>query len=210
MHKVALVSSSPLVLAGLRAGLEQHGGFDVVAACASLEDARDATRADALILEADAAAPASDIDNGAALVVLADDADHELGEWLARGVTVLPRDAAIDTIAAAVHAACAGLVATPATWVAHALLQARHGERMRAPAPLERLTAREHEVLAKMSQGLGNREIASALRISPHTAKFHVAQIIGKLDASSRAHAVAQAYALGLLPPRLRHDEPQP
>ena len=71
--------------------------------------------------------------------------------------------------------------------------------RAQTPAP-ERLTAREHEVLAQMSHGLGNREIAQALHISPHTAKFHVAQIIGKLDASSRAHAVAKAYRYGLVP----------
>jgi len=61
------------------------------------------------------------------------------------------------------------------------------------------LTPREREVLWKMSLGLGNREIAQALHISAHTAKFHVGQIIAKLDASSRAHAVAKALRSGLV-----------
>jgi DNA-binding CsgD family transcriptional regulator len=37
------------------------------------------------------------------------------------------------------------------------------------------------------------------LQISTHTAKFHVAQIISKLDANSRAHAVAKALRAGLV-----------
>ena len=118
---------------------------------------------------------------------------------------MLPRDASIEAIVASSQAALAGLVATSPQLAAQALLLARHADRADAtPAP-ERLTPREHEVLAKMSQGLGNREIAAALHISPHTAKFHVAQIIGKLDASSRAHAVAKAYRYGLVP--LEEDE---
>jgi DNA-binding CsgD family transcriptional regulator len=63
----------------------------------------------------------------------------------------------------------------------------------------EPLTPREREVLAKITLGLGNREIADALQISTHTAKFHVAQIISKLDANSRAHAVAKALRAGLV-----------
>jgi two-component system, NarL family, response regulator YdfI len=54
-------------------------------------------------------------------------------------------------------------------------------------------------VLEGLAQGLGNKAIAESLHISTHTAKFHVAQIIAKLDATSRAHAVAKALRAGLL-----------
>ena len=64
-------------------------------------------------------------------------------------------------------------------------------------AKLTTLTPRERQVLAAMSNGLGNREIGGALGISAHTAKFHVAQIIAKLQAQSRAHAVAKALRAG-------------
>jgi two-component system, NarL family, response regulator YdfI len=56
--------------------------------------------------------------------------------------------------------------------------------------PGDALTPREIEVLQLMAEGLPNKIIASRLKISLHTAKFHVAQILGKLDATSRTEAV--------------------
>jgi NarL family two-component system response regulator LiaR len=55
------------------------------------------------------------------------------------------------------------------------------------------LTAREREVLALMVQGLSNREIAERLALTRSTVKFHVSNVLSKLDASSRGHAVAMA-----------------
>jgi DNA-binding NarL/FixJ family response regulator len=59
--------------------------------------------------------------------------------------------------------------------------------------PSVTLTPRESEVLQLLAQGLSNKQIATRLKVTPHTAKFHVAQIIHKLDAESRTEAVAQA-----------------
>lgn len=53
------------------------------------------------------------------------------------------------------------------------------------------LSPRETEILNLLSAGLGNKEIASHLKISEHTVKFHVTSIFNKLNASSRAEAVA-------------------
>jgi DNA-binding NarL/FixJ family response regulator len=61
------------------------------------------------------------------------------------------------------------------------------------------LTARELEVLAAMADGASNKVIARRLGISFHTAKFHVAGILAKLDADSRTEAVTKAAALGLV-----------
>src|SRR5713101_5592346 len=61
------------------------------------------------------------------------------------------------------------------------------------------LTPREIEVLAVMADGASNKVIARRLGISFHTAKFHVASILAKLDADSRTEAVAQAARLGLV-----------
>lgn len=65
---------------------------------------------------------------------------------------------------------------------------------------VEGLTARELQVLRGLSDGLGNKEIAGQLGISDHTAKFHVAQILGKLGARSRAEAVSIGIRRGLVP----------
>jgi DNA-binding NarL/FixJ family response regulator len=63
----------------------------------------------------------------------------------------------------------------------------------------EPLTPREKEVLRLLASGLGNREIAAKLKISEHTAKFHVASILGKLGAASRAEAVSIGMRNGLV-----------
>ncbi|MDQ6683907.1 MAG: helix-turn-helix transcriptional regulator, partial [Pseudomonadota bacterium] len=107
--------------------------------------------------------------------------------------------ATAEAIAAAVHAALAGLVATPPAFAAEALRFERVGERRSASSGAGDLTPRERQVLVAMSHGLGNREIGGSLGISAHTAKFHVAQIIAKLQAQSRAHAVAKALRAGLV-----------
>jgi NAD(P)-dependent dehydrogenase (short-subunit alcohol dehydrogenase family) len=61
------------------------------------------------------------------------------------------------------------------------------------------LTRRELEALAAMADGASNKAIARRLGISFHTAKFHVAAILAKLDADSRTEAVAKAAQLGLV-----------
>ena len=50
-----------------------------------------------------------------------------------------------------------------------------------------------------LASGLGNKEIATRLTISEHTAKFHVASIMGKLGAASRTEAVAVGIRHGLV-----------
>lgn len=64
---------------------------------------------------------------------------------------------------------------------------------------IETLTAREHDVLALVADGHGNREIAVRLGISEHTVKFHLTSIFGKLGASTRTEAVRKGLALGLI-----------
>jgi DNA-binding CsgD family transcriptional regulator len=61
------------------------------------------------------------------------------------------------------------------------------------------LTARELEVLALLAEGASNKLIARRLRISTHTAKYHVASLLEKLDAVSRTDAVAHAARIGVL-----------
>jgi len=62
------------------------------------------------------------------------------------------------------------------------------------------LTAREMDVLRLMAQGLGNKSIARELAISSHTAKYHVASVLAKLGAHTRAEAVSRGIRRGLVP----------
>ncbi|WHZ10094.1 MAG: hypothetical protein OJF60_000533 [Burkholderiaceae bacterium] len=200
---VALVSASPLVRAGLRAGLAAWPGLALAEQdFDSLAEASQAGFGGAQVAivvmpadDDDARLPSTEADDAwPALVLL--QAGGGAAEWLAAGHSVLFGDAPIGRIAAATLAAAQGLVVSEHQLAAHAF---HGGAEFERAAGLEPLTARELEVLVQMSQGLGNREIAEALGISTHTAKFHVAQIIGKLAASSRAHAVAKALRAGLV-----------
>jgi len=71
-----------------------------------------------------------------------------------------------------------------------------------APASSARavsLTGREQEILRLLAEGASNRDIAQALVISLETVKKHVSHLLGKLDATSRTQAIAQARARALL-----------
>ncbi len=105
----------------------------------------------------------------------------------ARGV--LPYDADITAVTAAVEAAAAGLVVMPAG--------GRSAAAPAQPAPL--LTEREREVLVLLAAGLPNRAIGERLGISDQTVKTYVAAILDKLDAATRAEAVAIGLRRGLI-----------
>jgi DNA-binding CsgD family transcriptional regulator len=69
-------------------------------------------------------------------------------------------------------------------------------------APMEDdvlLTPRELEVLTLLAEGMSNKAIARRLRISVHTAKFHVGAVMDKLDAVGRTDAVAHAVRRGVI-----------
>jgi len=65
--------------------------------------------------------------------------------------------------------------------------------------PQMALTAREVEVLSFVAGGLSNQEIADRLGTASGTVKMHVQNILSKLEASDRTHAVTIAERRGLL-----------
>ena len=60
-------------------------------------------------------------------------------------------------------------------------------------------TMREVEVLQLISDGLVNREIGTRLFLSEETVKSHVRHLLAKLQARSRAHAVAAGFRRGII-----------
>jgi DNA-binding NarL/FixJ family response regulator len=74
----------------------------------------------------------------------------------------------------------------------------------RGPRPSTRrnaagLTNREREVLARVAEGLQDREIADLLFVSERTVGHHVSAILRKLGVSSRKQAAREAVRVGLI-----------
>ena len=69
----------------------------------------------------------------------------------------------------------------------------RLAERLGRPEP----SARELAVLSLIAKGRSNKEIAAALGVSDETVKSHVSNVLQKLQAQDRAHAVTEAIRLG-------------
>jgi DNA-binding NarL/FixJ family response regulator len=65
--------------------------------------------------------------------------------------------------------------------------------------PIDRLTAREREVLELIGRGFPNKRIALSLRISEKTVKAHVGHVLAKLDVADRTQAAVVAVRAGLV-----------
>jgi DNA-binding NarL/FixJ family response regulator len=61
------------------------------------------------------------------------------------------------------------------------------------------LTVREIEVLRLIATGHANKEIGAKLSVGEDTVKRHVTNILGKLDANDRTHAVTIALKRGII-----------
>ena len=91
-----------------------------------------------------------------------------------------------------------------------AVIRSVHGGKRQVPAEVaallaehlgeENLTPRELEVLQLVRDGYKNKQIANRLSISENTVNFHLKNIVEKLGANDRTHAVTIAVRRGLLP----------
>lgn len=204
--RVLIVSANPLARSGLAVLVEGMTGMKIVGATGVAEAASMAGQLlpDAVLLDAgdgepeelDAIARLATAQSGLPIVALA--SDHgALSQALAFGASaLLPAGVDAPTLAAALRASSRGLISIARTDLGSLLPQEERIEPARH-APAETLTPRELEVLQWMARGLTNRQIARRLEISEHTVKFHAGSVLGKLNARSRAEAVARAIGLG-------------
>jgi DNA-binding NarL/FixJ family response regulator len=211
--RALVVSSLPQAAASIAGMLRKHPDLEatvVSGGSAQLQNALRDIDPDVLIFDWDEheAAHSRTLDVFAGLegmvptVILAHDPSRSwIRQALKTGIRgVLPYGVSEDELAAATKAVASGLVALSpefAEMISSTFSQADAREEFEVP--LEPLTPREQEVLAMLSEGLLNKEIASRLQISEHTVKFHISSIMSKLGASSRTEAVTRGIRRGLV-----------
>ena len=206
MVGIAIFSTDPV----LRRNLEQLPRDDpavvivgMVDQASSLRELDNRDGVDVLVADVPTQELLAEYRAGRALVVLLDGTDSEdtVHALSAGARAVLDRSASRSEIIAAIKAVAAGLVVVPPDLLAALLRGAPPDDDLFNTniAGRVRLTRRELEVLAAMADGASNKAIARRLGISFHTAKFHVAAILTKLDADTRTEAVTKAAHLGLV-----------
>lgn len=192
MIRVLIAATSSVMRSGLESLISSTPGLEVAGTYPDLGEL-DSLRADVVL------STESPQDVSPPMVLLSSETQPAWTPELVRlGVrAVLPRDASAAGIVAAVEAAAGGL----------AIIDPRELESLlgaAVPVPSAAngssvLTARELEVLRLLADGDANKNIAWKLGISEHTVKFHVASILAKLNASTRAEAVALGIRKGMI-----------
>jgi DNA-binding NarL/FixJ family response regulator len=214
--RTLVAAASPVVRAGLEALLTRSASVTVVGVSSgeSLADDIEAHEPQVVLLAVDSSdrsppavaslvALSPDAASRAPAVVLM--APNPTIAWTADAMRagargVLPRDASVEEIVAALEAAAVGLATMPAELADELASGTRTPMATRERTPsTQPLTRREIEVLGMLAEGLANKNIAARLQISEHTVKTHVASILTKLDAFSRAEAVAIGARQGLI-----------
>ncbi|MDP3890340.1 response regulator transcription factor [Nocardioides sp.] len=211
---VLIVDDEPMVRAGLRAILSTEDGIEVVGEAGDGAEAVGLVRRhrpDVVLM--DVRMPVVDgiaatrlltgAESPPAVVVVTtfenDDYVYDALLAGARGF-LLKRSPAEEIVAAVRTAATADALVFPGRL--RALVESRAGSVVTPPVPgLDRLTAREGEVLRGMARGWSNAEIAAELFLGVETVKTHVRAVLTKMGARDRTQAVIGAYEAGFVTP---------
>ena len=208
--RVVLADDHAVVRKGIREFLEEEKDIVVVA------EAADGTQAVALVAEYQPDVAVLDIQMPGmtgieatrrikaeypevrVLVLTAYDDDPYVFALLQAGASgYILKTASSGDLVRAVRAVHRGESALDPAVMQKVVQQLASGRPLGARASVEALTQREVEVLRLAAKGLTNKAIGQTLGISDRTVQGHLANIYGKLNASSRTEAVTEALKLG-------------
>jgi len=208
--RIVLVDDHAILRQGLRSVLERESDLEIVGEASSLAEALavvDKVGPDIVLMDLKLSASSdyegltlcgqlSSAHPGLGLLVLTTFLDDQLVVRAvhagARGYVV--KDVDTTELVRAIRAVSRGESAFDSR-SASAVVRSLNGQ----SSSKERLTDRELEVLRLLANGLSNIKTGERLFISPTTVKFHVSNIMRKLEVSRRAEAVYAASKQGLI-----------
>ncbi|WP_159925539.1 MadR family response regulator transcription factor [Rhodococcus sp. WAY2] len=208
--RLVLVDDHAILRQGLRSVLEREPDLEVVGEASTSGEALDVVgqvKPDVVLMDLKLSAASdyeglvlcaqlSSANRGLGLLVLTTFLDEQLVvravQAGARGYVV--KDVDTTELVRAIRAVSRGESAFDSR-SASAVIRSLNGQ----TTPREGLTERELEVLQLLATGLSNAKIGERLFISATTVKFHVSNIMRKLDVGRRAEAVYEAGKLGLI-----------
>src|SRR6202034_1001012 len=204
--RVPVAATSAVRRVGLESIVRSHLDFQLAGSfgsVANLVSFSHGTELDVIVIDSDSLLdllhePISDT----AIVLLTAVSDARSISRLLRNRVraVLSRESDPDDVISAIYAAHDGLVLLSAP-AAESLAAVYDDQALEVEDELsEEITSRETDVLRLLAEGLVNKDIATRLRISEHTVKFHISSILDKLGASTRTEAVARGIRRGLIP----------
>lgn len=208
--RVIIADDHPIVLHGLHQLFARAGDFEVVAACASGDEALAAVRsrpADVLVLDlrmpgmsgmAVLRTMAAEGLTMKTVLLSAAVQDEQVVQAVQLGVLgVVLKESPPDDLLACVRKASEGLPCAKTEMMARAFGQTRN--RDARPAEAAALTPRELEIVRMVSEGLRNKEIGERLSISEGTVKVHLHNVYEKLGIDGRLELLLFAQARGLV-----------
>jgi two-component system, NarL family, response regulator NreC len=210
--RLLLVDDHEIVRAGLRMLFMAEPDMTIVGEAGSGQEALDLVselRPDVVIMDVampgmtgiEATRQIKEAHPGSAVLALTMYEDEQyFFEMLHAGAAgYIPKRAAPDDLVAAIRVVSQGNVFLYASLARYLVNEVLNQPGADSPAPREKLTAREHEILSSIAEGHTNREIAEKLVISPKTVDRHRENIMRKLNMHNRVELVRYAIEKGLI-----------
>lgn len=206
--RVLIVDDHEMFATSLRMALSREPDIDVVGTAASLGQARNlivTLEPDVVLLDhrlpdglgVDAISDLKQLRASAKIVVLTAAAEDSMLVMATEAgcAGFLLKTSPLEELVSAVRTAAAGEMLVSTELLSRLLSRLRHDRE----EPAADLTAREHEILQLIAEGLTNAVIAKRLFISVNTVRNHVQSLLAKLGAHSKLEALSLAVREGLI-----------
>jgi DNA-binding NarL/FixJ family response regulator len=208
MIDVALIDDNRLVREGISALLARTPDLRVVAAGSSADDSvLEKVRPHVVLLDLGLRNSDSlrltekirrDFPDSKVIVMDLLPAHEDVMEFVHAGVAgFIMKDATVEDLVSTIRSVAGGAHVLPPQMTSTLFSQiAREAATSGRPEVMEavRMTPRERQVINLISEGLGNKQIASRLHIATHTVKSHVRNIMEKLALHTRLQLAAYAH----------------